>query len=176
MRKIKDFLKANKDRKILIVPVGLPGAGKSTFYKDLSKEFDIKKVSYDDIRLEFYRRFHPYDTRPDRQIYKDAYIFSSKRKLNLKKEAKDQIKHTRENIIYLDNTNLTKKSRRPFLLEFNDFVKAGIFFCISARECIKRQYNKDRDKFVSPKVIEDMEKVLQPPELDEFDIIFKIHK
>ncbi len=174
MRKIKDFLKANKHKKILIVPVGVPGAGKSTLFENLSKDFDIKKVSYDDIRINFYRNLHPLDKRSNREIYKDAYLFTSKEKLNLKKEAKKQIKEAKENIIYLDNTNLTRKSRRPFLLEFSDFIKAGVYFDVPVEKCIERQFYPDRDKFVSPKVIYQHYQILEPPQIGEFDIVFKV--
>ncbi len=174
MRKIKDFLRANIDRKVLIVPVGFPGSGKSTLFKELSKDFDIEKVSFDDIRIEYYRKKHPFDNRNDREIYKDAFLLSKKDKLNLKKVAREKIKQSDKRIIYLDNTNLTKKSRRTFLLECNDFVKVGVFFDVPLDVCIQRQFVPYRDKFVSPKVIKQLSEVLQPPEIDEFNVVFKI--
>ena len=59
MKVLKDILKANEDRKIIIMPVGISGSGKTTLFKDLKEDFDIEYISFDKIRVDIYRKYFP---------------------------------------------------------------------------------------------------------------------
>ena len=170
MRVLREILKANKDRKIIIMPVGISGSGKTTLYKNLSKEFDIEHISFDKIRIEKFL-----ENNPDKKenIYREAYKYINENKIKLLPIAKKKMKETNKNIVYIDNTNLKKKARHKFLCETPDWLKIGVFFKPVLNLAIKRQKNKDRDKYVSPKVIEEQFKILEEPSLEEFDILIK---
>jgi len=170
MKAVKDILKANKDRKIIILPVGVSGSGKTFFYRELSKEFDIGYISFDRIRIQEFLK-NKKIKKKDRDIYREAYRFVNENRIKLLPIAKRQLKNSNKNIIYIDNTNLTKKARNKFLCEADGYIKIGIFFKTDIDTCIKRQFLSSRDKFVSPKIIKEQFSVLQEPTFDEFDII-----
>ena len=170
MKVLRDILKANKDKKILIMPIGISGSGKTTLYKDLSKEFDIEHISFDRIRIEKFL-----ENNPDKKenIYREAYKYINENKIKLLPIAKEKMKKTKKPIVYIDNTNLKKKARHKFLCEAKDYLKIGILFKPNLELAIKRQENKDRDKYVSPKIIKEQLDMLEEPTFEEFDIILK---
>lgn len=172
MRLLKDILSNNLDKKIIIMPIGVSGSGKTTIYKKLKDYFDIEYISFDRIREEIYKN----ETGKEvitKQDYRKIYRFISDKKIKLLPIAKKKMVETNKNIIYIDNTNLKKKSRNKFLHVGKNFLKIAIFFYPDIKEVIKRQYNEDRDKFVPASVITEQAKMIEPPELGEFDIIIK---
>jgi len=164
---LKNILSNNKNRKILIMPVGLSGSGKTKLYKELSKEFDIQLISFDRLRIDIFRK------ETGNTDYREAFRYISQKKIKLLPIAKDIFKRATKNIIYIDNTNLKKKSRNKFLCIADGFLKIAVFFEPDIKECIKRQLIKGRDKTVSPSVILQQMENLEPPDFDEFDIIIK---
>ncbi len=174
MKALEKILKANKDKKILIMPIGLSGSGKTTLYKTLSNQFDIEYISFDKIRIDEFLKENPHLKIFDkRKIYREAYKYSSEKKLKLLRIAKEKFITTDKKIVYIDNTNLTKKSRNKFLCEAKDFLKISVFFKPNPELCIKRQFLEERDKFVSPKIILQQLETLEEPDLEEFDIVIK---
>ena len=174
MKWIKDFLKANQDKKILIMPIGISGSGKTTFFNELKEEFNIAYVSFDKIRVEhFLKNFSEYKDKPVSEIYKKTYFYASESKLKPLKIAKKQILETDKNIVYVDNTNLKKKTRNKILHIANGFLKLGIYFNVELKEAIERQTLKDRDKYISPKLIKEQIKMKEEPDLKEFNLIIK---
>ncbi len=167
---LRDILKANKDKKIIIMPVGISGSGKTTLYKNLSKDFDIEHISFDKIRIEKFLENNP--TKKE-NIYREAYKYINDNRIKLLPIAKKKMKETEKNIVYIDNTNLKKKARHKFLCEVPNWLKIGVFFKPDLKLSIRRQRNKDRDKYVSPKILEDQLKILEEPSLEEFDIILR---
>ncbi|WP_456465321.1 AAA family ATPase [Persephonella sp.] len=167
MKLLKNILSNNKNRKILIMPVGLSGSGKTKLYKELSKEFDIQLISFDRLRIDIFRK------ETGNTDYREAFRYISQKKIKLLPIAKDIFKRATKNIIYIDNTNLKKKSRNKFLCIADRFLKIAVFFEPDIKECIKRQLIKGRDKTVPPSVILQQMENLEPPDFDEFDIIIK---
>ncbi|NPA53770.1 MAG: ATP-binding protein [Aquificae bacterium] len=170
MKILKDILKANKNKKILIMPIGLSGSGKTTLYSNLSKDFDIEYISFDKIRLDEFLKTGA-KIKDKKELYKKAYEYSNKQKIKLLPIAKRKLKETKKNIVYIDNTNLKKKARNKFLYDAKDYLKIAVFFKPDKNLSIKRQFLKNRDKFVSPKVIKEQFEILEEPSLKEFDII-----
>ncbi|WP_293447562.1 AAA family ATPase, partial [Persephonella sp.] len=109
MKMLKNILSNNKNRKILVMPVGLSGSGKTTLYKELSKDFDIQLISFDRLRIDIFRK------ETGKTDYREAFKYISQKKIKLLPIAKDIFRKTKKNIIYIDNTNLKKKSRNKFL-------------------------------------------------------------
>ncbi len=172
MKWLNQFLNKNKNKKILIMPIGISGAGKTTLYRNLSQNFSIEYISFDKIRVEhFLNNFPEYKNKPFFEIYKKAYFYASESKLKLLKIARQKILKTEKNIIYIDNTNLKKKSRRKFLNIKPELIKIGIYFEIDLKTAIDRQENIKRDKKISSKIIEEQFKMLEKPEKNEFNII-----
>lgn len=167
MKTLKNILSNNKDRKILIMPVGLSGSGKTTLYKELSKEFDIQLISFDRMRLDIFKK------ETGGSDYREAFRYISKKRIKLLPIAKDIFRKTEKNIIYIDNTNLKKRSRNKFLCIGDGFLKIAVFFEPDLKECIKRQFAKGRDKSVPPKIILQQLENLEPPDFNEFDIIIR---
>ena len=167
MKLLKNILSNNRNRKILIMPVGLSGSGKTTLYKELSKEFDIQLISFDRLRIDIFRK------ETGKTDYREAYRYISQKKIKLLPTAKDIFRKTKKNIIYIDNTNLKKKSRNKFLCIADGFLKIAVFFEPDIKECIKRQLITGRDKTVPPSIILQQNENLEPPDFDEFDIIIK---
>ncbi len=172
MKVLKDILKANKDRKILIMPIGLSGSGKTTLYKNLSKDFDIEHISFDKIRLEEFLKTGV-KIKDKRKLYREAYKHVNENKIKLLPIAKKKLKETDKNIVYIDNTNLKRKARNKFLHEAKDYLKIAVFFKPDIQLSVKRQFLENRDKFVSPKIIQEQFTMLEEPTFEEFDIIYK---
>ncbi len=168
MKVLKDLLKANEDRKIIIMPVGISGSGKTKLYIDLNKEFDIHYISFDKIRINLYRKDFP---DRDKISYHDAYRYVSDKKMKILPIAKKEFINSKSKIVYIDNTNLTKKARRKFLCIADGYLRIAVYFEPNIRECIKRQFGIDRDKRVKPSVILDQFSIIERPDFSEFDII-----
>ena len=167
MKVLKNILSNNKNRKILIMPVGLSGSGKTTLYNELSKDFDIQLISFDKLRVDIFKR------ETGQSDYRQAFRYISQKRIKLLPIAKDIFRKTKKNIIYIDNTNLKKKSRNKFLCIADDFLKIAVFFEPDIKECINRQMIKGRDKSVPTSVILQQSENLEPPNFDEFDIIVR---
>jgi len=174
MKWIKDFLKTNKDKKILIMPIGISGSGKTTLYNKLKEEFDIEHVSFDKIRVEHFLKIFPeYKDKPISEIYKKAYFYASESKLKPLRIAKKQILETDKNIVYVDNTNLKRKTRNKILHIANGFLKLGIYFNVDLKEAIERQTLENRDKYISPKLIKEQLEMKEEANLKEFNLIVR---
>ncbi|MBK3331544.1 ATP-binding protein [Persephonella atlantica] len=172
MKVLKNILSNNRDRKILIMPVGISGSGKTTLYRQLSEHLDMEYVSFDQIRTEIYKKITGKENLK-KEDYREIYRVVDDKKHKILKKAKEKVKNTNKNIIYIDNTNLRRKSRSKFLNLTPDFLKIGVFFIPNLKLCINRQFLSERDKYVPPKVILQQYEMLEQPFLTEFDIIVK---
>ncbi|ACO04433.1 MAG TPA: hypothetical protein DEP48_05675 [Persephonella sp.] len=168
MKVLKDILKANEDRKIIIMPVGISGSGKTTLFKDLKEDFDIEYISFDKIRVDIYRKNFP---EKEDIKYSEVFRYITDNKIKILPLAKKQLLDSDRRLFYIDNTNLTKKARRKFLLLCDDCLKIAVYFKPDLKECIKRQFNKDRDKRLKPSVILNQYSAVEKPDFSEFDII-----
>lgn len=132
----------------IIVLVGLPGAGKSTYVK---KRDGV--LSSDEIRRLLA------DNPEDQTIH--SRVFGVLRGL-----LRQRIE-LRRPVTYIDATNLRRRDRKPYLkmAKLYDCAIEAIFFDVDVDLCQRR--NRKRDRVVPEDVIERMATRLQPPSVGE---------
>lgn len=137
---------------ILMVMVGVPCGGKSTFIKDEISEYpdhDVQVISLDNIRDELCEAYNC--------TYKE--LFSNKEALkqltdtytNQLEEAAKESKTKTNKIYIVDNTNLTKTRRKEILDKFQDSncLKVAVTFdCVGeiAKYYINKQVYKTAEE------------------------------
>ena len=167
--------KVIKDREVILM-VGLPGSGKSTYVNDVlmlnGKKYTI--CSTDDIIKA---------KAIEMNIgYEDCFKISSMNQTErLFKEKIWAAIDARENII-IDRTNLTLKGRAKMLSYFDqrkafDYNRIAVLFDVTDLVKLKErcaQREASTGKIISIKVFDDMVLRYVEPTLDEFDEIIKI--
>ena len=133
----------------VILTVGLPGSGKSTYLAKLGAH----AISSDAIRLQLA------DDETDQTIH--ARVFATARyllrqRIDLKRPA-----------TYIDATNLTRKDRRQFIAiaKKHACLAEALYFDVPLEVCKVR--NAARARLVPEEVMDRMAAKLQPPTLDE---------
>lgn len=133
----------------IVVLVGLPGAGKSTWAARqpgtvLSSD-ELRRVLADDItNQQVHRRvFHVLRT-------------LLRHRLELRRP-----------VTYIDATNLTPGERRPYLelARLHDARCDAVYFATPLAEC--RERNRARSRVVPDAVLEEMSRKLVPPAVEE---------
>jgi predicted kinase len=129
----------------VILAVGLPGSGKSTYLEN--------PISSDAIRLQLA------DDETDQTIH--ARVFATMRYL-----LKQRIALKRP-VTYIDATNLTRRDRRPFiaLARKHGCEIEALFFDIPLDVCKAR--NSSRARLVPDHVLDQMAAKLEPPSVAE---------
>ncbi len=141
----------------LFMLVGLPGSGKTTIGKEMTKTEDALIVSSDEIRKELLGDIN--NQTKNEQIFEEV----ENRIINGLKE---------KNVIY-DATNINYKRRMFFLQKINNAKKIAILIATPYEECIER--NNLRERKVPQDVIKEMYYNFYIPQCYEgFDEI-KIH-
>ena len=142
----------------IIITVGLPGSGKSTYLQKLG----VNAISSDAIRLLLA------DDAAEQSIHVQVFAtirYLLRRRLTLGRP-----------VSYVDATHLTVAERAPYIRiarAFDCEIEA-LFFDTPAEVCQSR--NRDRERFVPPEVIEVMRAKLVPPSLEEgFTRITVVH-
>lgn len=144
--------------KELILMVGLPYSGKSTYVSELQKQ-GYTVISRDSIIESMY---------PDK-TYNEAYseadqkVVSHELSVAINKARKDDK-------VVIDMTNMTKKGRRKFLDQFPNHHKKAVV-CLVDLETLMKRNNQRLGKVISEDVIEKMVKSFYLPTYQEFDEI-----
>ena len=153
----KTILRKQMNEPFLIIMVGLPGSGKSTFAKTIYSEIDGKRVnpvihSSDDLREE---------------LYGNAAIQGDNNKLfsELHKRIRSDLLQNK-NVVY-DATNISKKNRIAFLREMRKIKCHPICFVMATEYNACLFNNQQRERKVPEDVIHRMFINFQPPHESE---------
>lgn len=133
----------------IILAVGLPGSGKSTYFNGLGAH----PISSDAIRLQLA------DDESDQTIH--GAVFATMRYL-LRRRIRLQRPAT-----YIDATNITRKDRKPFIklaIQHGCEIEA-VFFDIPVEICKAR--NSRRGRVVPDHALDLMAAKLVPPSIEE---------
>ena len=159
-----------KNKKFLILLIGHPLVGKSTFIKNKLNNLDFNLISRDNIILEL-SSTKEYNKAWDEVNHKEVDHILNKRIDNsiLNNES-----------VVIDMTNLTKKRRKGFINRFNDYYKVGILFDILSSDEIKsrnEKRNNEESKYINESIINTMISSYQTPTKEEgFDKIINVNK
>ena len=133
----------------IVLLVGLPGSGKSTYLERLG----VKALSSDAIRGLLA------DDETDQSIHREVFAtlrYLLRRRLALLRP-----------VTYLDATHLTVRERRPYVKmgQLYGCAVEAVFFDVPLEVCRKR--NRGRRRMVPEDVLERMAAKLMPPTIEE---------
>ena len=133
----------------LVVTVGLPGSGKSTWLEQQG----INAISSDEIRRMIA------DDPTDQTIHR--MVFRTVRYLIVQRLRAGRV------VTYVDATNLTRWERRPYIRlgQLQDCEVEALFFDVPLEICLQR--NRDRNRTVPEEALRRMSQDLQPPTKEE---------
>lgn len=133
----------------IVITVGLPGSGKSTYLARLG----VNAISSDEIRRLLA------DDPTDQTIH--AQVFATIRYL-----VRQRIKAGRK-VTYVDATHLKRWERRPYVKLARKYgcKLEALFFDVPVEVCIRR--NKRRARVVPEAAIRRMAGLLEPPAIEE---------
>jgi len=164
----------NLPKNTIIMPMGLPACGKSTFFEYLQKRYgdNITRISFDNaLEALSVKRNCSY-----------GEAFESMRSDSLSKQFVDahyegQWRAAQKNggLIFIDQTNLAKKARARLMNKLQGFHKIGIYFDITADESKRRCHERflKTGKKIEGYVVDRMAATLRDnmPQTNEFDLL-----
>jgi len=142
----------------LIMTVGAPASGKSTYSKKYAIDNNFVYLSTDEARAKF-----GYGE-SDQSVSKIAFDY-------VKKRVMEELE--KGNNVLIDATSMYRKARKFFLRDINKNInKICFLFEVDREELIKRDSNRPRTVGVG--VIDMMLNKYQPPTLEEYNKIIKL--
>ncbi len=167
MENIKNYLKENKPFVVLLV--GTPLSGKSTFVKTLKEDLNFNVISRDDIVMEF----------ADTDNYNDAFNQVDQKSVDITLKNRLISSPLEGKNIIIDMTNLSSKRRRSNLNYFDSiYTKVAIIFpSIDKEEFIKRNSKRksEENKNISLSLWNNMVESFVPVKKEEgFNKIFTL--
>lgn len=167
MENLVKYLENNKP--FVLILVGPPLSGKSTYIKKLRNFLDFKVVSRDDIIMEL----------SDSDDYNVAFNTVDQKLVDsILKERIIDYSFNNKNVI-IDMTNLTSKRRKSNLNYFNeDYTKVGLIFPIISFEeytARNKKRKEEENKNISVSIWQNMVNNFQTIKKEEgFDKVFYI--
>ena len=164
---LEERQKINDKPNKIIMTIGVPGSGKSTFAQDfITKNKDFVILSRDQL-VENNLNKSTYNN------YNDSFKDEEYQKFITKefdKEYDDTIKNSKN--IIIDMTNLTHKSRNKKLVKipFDKYYKIAEVFIRPYNDIMKTN-NERKDHFIFRNTLEGMMTMFRVPLYDEFDEI-----
>lgn len=162
--KIRDIFEQNSARPILVVMIGLPASGKSTFIKNNFSGFNV--ISSDDKIEKF--------AQDEGKTYDEVFSkYVGRASGEIKSDFENAVRN-HENIVW-DQTNLSKKKRRGILQKTPDeYVKVAVVVDVPDKVRYERMGNRP-GKTIPDHIVKNMEKSYQAPTKDEgFDKIIYV--
>lgn len=150
---------------ILHVPIAATGTGKSTYFSNMPNKA-IDKFSLDDCRLDWY----------DGADYGECFKLACEDKDFTKKTNTKFLNMLSEgNDIYVDNCNISTKSRRFYVDEARKkgYRIVAVTFPVSKTELFNRSVNR-MDKIIGNSIAMSMYDRIQQPSFGEFDHIVAV--
>lgn len=159
---IDNYLEITNSQKFLLIPIGASGSGKTTLANRIVPQYTATVFSRDNLYVEWY---HPDYREAVKMVFADPK-FDSRMHAEFNKVVKTGVN------IYLDNTNLSRKRRRPFIeaARKNGYTIYGYLMPISLQTLLDRQQSRG-DKNVPESAIRQQYNALQVPLYGEFDHI-----
>lgn len=145
--------------------IGVPGAGKSTWLQANEDELGFPlKLSSDAVIDDIADIFgYTYD-----EIFKDIMPFANRVFLDKLDAA---AKENAFNVV-IDRTNMSAKTRAPFIRKFKDFRKVAVVFPTPEKSEWDRRLASRPGKTIPKHILESMDRNFQMPTLSEgFDEI-----
>lgn len=147
-------------KNILYIGIGVPGAGKSTYFKTFTRfNKPVPVVSRDEIRFSIVSETEPYFSKEDEVVKKFIAQINT------------ALKHTD---VVADATHLTQKARKTLLSKITtEHSTVAVYFNVPLEVCLERNVKrKGTRSYVPESVIKEMHSKLQEPNFDEgFDQI-----
>jgi len=158
-------IKYNKKDKEIVILIGLPGSGKSTFYNKYFKDKNYKLISRDELLIEYGRE--KYNTNNYNEIWKKLSQEEHRMIDGLLIKKFTEYKKKNENIV-IDLTNVSMKTRKKWFSGKKYFYRMFVFLK-TINECIENnKKRKNDDKDLDLNVIYKFAKKFQMPLYNEF--------
>jgi len=147
--------------KTCYIMVGVSGAGKSTAMRALAEKAEgtVKTFSLDDCRLSFFFKSGPATGRPsEAAVYAGAFAYANEKPAEFNNHVnKEWNEALKADVLFVDNTNLTRKSRARWIQEARQkgFSICAVEVHAPLQTVIDRQSTRG-DKSVPEHVVRDM--------------------